>query len=77
MRTRTLLGAAAAVAALAFPGTSSAVDTCVGATQLAVCVDQECYDPHCTVPQLTVYTRCTYPVPTAGCALVAFRVTVP
>ena len=77
MRARLLLGAAAVASAFAFSGTGSAIDTCVGATQLAVCVDQECYDSHCTVPQFTIYGHCTHPVPPAGCAFVAFKVTVP
>jgi hypothetical protein len=77
MRARLLLGAAAVASAFAFAGTGSAVGTCVGATQLAVCVDQGCYDPQCTVPQVTVYGHCTAPVPTAVCLVVSFTVTVP
>lgn len=77
MRARLLLGVAAVASAFVLPGTSSAIDTCVGASpQLAVCIDQECYDPHCTLPQFTVYGQCSHPVPLAGCALVAFRLRV-
>lgn len=71
MRTRLLLGLAAAAVALTMPGTGHAETYCVphSGGPLGYCVIVECGDHHCITRDVTVKGHCQHPTPPRVCAL--------